>query len=208
MSSAPAPAASLHLIPLASDWESNVSYRSSLSTSMAVLETPRLSLRPFREEDVDLLAELMANSDFMRFSLGVYNREQTRAFLEKILSWDRGDLPSQFAIIIRSEGTLVGYCGFFHQRVDGANEIEIGYRLRSEYRNKGIATEAARAVRDHAFRDLKLDRVISLIHPENVVSRRVAEKIGMTPDRETIFRGFPTIVFAISREIWSAKSGV
>ena len=93
---------------------------------MAVLETPRLSLRPFREEDVDLLAELMASSDFMRFSLGVYNREQTGAFLEKVLSWDRADLPSQFAIIIRSEGTLVGYCGFFHQRIDGANEIEIG----------------------------------------------------------------------------------
>jgi len=175
---------------------------------MAVLETPRLNLRPFREEDVELLAELMANLDFMRFSRGIYNREQTGAFLEKILSWDRADRPSQFAIIIRSNGTLVGYCGFFHQRVDRANEIEIGYRLRSDYWNKGIATEAARAVRDHAFRDLKLDRVVSLIHPENVASRRVAEKIGMTPDRETIFRGFPTIVFAISREIWWAKSGV
>jgi hypothetical protein len=48
-----------------------------------ILEAPRLILRPFREEDVDLLAELMANEDFMRFSLGVYSRKQTAAFLEK-----------------------------------------------------------------------------------------------------------------------------
>ena len=63
---------------------------------MTVLETPRLILRPFREEDVDLQAALMANLDFMRFSLGVYNREQTAAFLEKILSWNCAGLPSQF----------------------------------------------------------------------------------------------------------------
>ena len=52
---------------------------------MPVLETPRLILRPFREEDVDLLAELIANTDFMRFSLGVFTREQTRAFVDKII---------------------------------------------------------------------------------------------------------------------------
>jgi RimJ/RimL family protein N-acetyltransferase len=52
---------------------------------MPVLETPRLILRPFREEDVDLLAELIANTDFMRFSLGVFTREQTSAFVDKII---------------------------------------------------------------------------------------------------------------------------
>ena len=50
---------------------------------MAVLETARLILRPFGEEDVDPLAELMANRDFMRFSLGAFSREQTAAFLKK-----------------------------------------------------------------------------------------------------------------------------
>jgi ribosomal-protein-alanine N-acetyltransferase len=67
---------------------------------------------------------------------------------------------------------------------------------------QGLATEAARAVRDHAFDHLQLPRVISLIHPDNIASRRVAEKNGMTPEKETIFRGFPTIVFGISREQW------
>ena len=175
--------------------------------AMPILQTARLILRPFGENDVDLMAELMANSDFMRFSLGVYSREQTAAFIEKVIGWQRDGLPSQFALITRSNGTLAGYCGFFHQVVDEIEEIEIGYRLHPAYWNQGLATEAATAVRDHAFRDLKLPRAISLIHPGNIASRRVAEKIGMTHEKETVFRGFPTMVFAISRGGWSANYG-
>jgi ribosomal-protein-alanine N-acetyltransferase len=63
-------------------------------------------------------------------------------------------------------------------------------------------------VRDHAFRDLKLSRVISLIHPDNLPSRRVAEKNGMKIEKETVFRGFPTFVFAITREEWQTKRAV
>ncbi len=81
-------------------------------------------------------------------------------------------------------------------------EIEIGYRLRRDFWNRGLATEAARTVRDHGFRDLKFERVISLIHPENHASRRVAEKNGMILERETTFRSFPTFVFAITRQRW------
>jgi ribosomal-protein-alanine N-acetyltransferase len=171
------------------------------------LETSRLILRPFRAEDIDLLADLTANPDFMRFSLGVFTREQTVAFLEKLLDWDRTGLPSQFALIIRSTSALAGYCGFFHQQVDGTDEIEIGYRLHPDYWNRGLATEAAQAVRNHSFRDLQLARVISLIHPDNIGSRRVAEKNGMIFEKETTFRGFPTLVFAITRQRWRTNCG-
>ena len=167
-----------------------------------ILETPCLILRPFREEDLDLLAPLMANPDFMRFSLGVYSREQTAAFLDKVINWQRRGLPSQFAVIHGADNRLIGYCGFLHQQVDATDEIEIAYRLDPDYWSRGLATEAATAVRDHAFRNLKLTRVISLIHPDNLPSRRVAEKNGMTVDKKTVFRGFPTLVYAINRERW------
>jgi RimJ/RimL family protein N-acetyltransferase len=110
-------------------------------------------------------------------------------------------------VIFRRNNELIGYCGFLHQEVDGRSEIEIGYRLHPDYWNRGLGSEAAQAVRSHAFRDLSLPKVISLIHPDNIASRRVAEKNGMRIERETVFRGFPTLVFAITREQWLAEPG-
>lgn len=168
---------------------------------MISLQTPRLILRSFSDDDLDEMSALMANADFMRFSLGVFSREQTAAFLDKVQARDRDGLPSQFAVGVRAHNRLIGYCGFFPQLVDEVDELEIGYRLHPAYWGQGITTEAARAVRDHAFNELRLPRVISLIHPDNAASRRVAEKNGMTPEKETVFRGFPTIVFSISRAL-------
>jgi RimJ/RimL family protein N-acetyltransferase len=174
---------------------------------MSILETARMTLRPFRKEDVDLLAPLMANADFMRFSLGVYDREQTASFVDKLIAWERAGLPSQFALFTRARNAFIGYCGFYHHPNENIPDVEIGYRLHPAFWNRGLATEAARAVRDHAFRDLKLPRVISLVHPENIQSRRVAEKNGMRVEKEIIFRGFPTLMYAIRREDWLAVRG-
>ena len=175
-------------------------------SQMPILETPRLILRPFREEDIDHLAELTANPDFMRFTLGPYTREQTQGVLDKFLSWDKAGLPSPFAVVLRENTEVLGYCGFLHHpEVPG--EVEIGYRLDPAYWNRGLITEAARAVRDYAFEHLRLPRVISLIHPENIPSRRVAEKNGMKIEKEITFRGFPTLVLAMTREQWLAERG-
>jgi ribosomal-protein-alanine N-acetyltransferase len=148
----------------------------------------------------------MANREFMRFSLGTYTRAQTRTVLQKFLTWNQAGLPSQFAVVPRENNNVLGYCGFLHHP-EMPDEIEIGYRLDPGYWNRGLITEAARAVRDYAFIGLKLLRVISLIHPENIPSRRVAEKIGLIPEKEITFRGFPTTVFALSREHWQAVGG-
>jgi RimJ/RimL family protein N-acetyltransferase len=169
------------------------------------LNTARLILRSFREEDVDAMTQLFANPDFMRFSLGAFTeRKKTVDFIEKVTSWDRASMPSQFAVVLRGEHAVIGYCGF-HHHPEVPGEIEIGYRLHPGYWNRGLISEAARAVRDHAFADLKLPRIISLIHRENIPSRRVAEKNEMKVEKEITFRGFPTLVYAISREQWVAN---
>ena len=172
------------------------------------LQTPRLILRSFREEDVDVMAQLFANPDFMRFSFGVFTeRKQTSAFIEKVMDWDRAGIPSQFAVVPRGQDAIIGYCGFFYHPEHGIEDLEIGYRLHPDYWNRSLITEAARAVRDHGFCDRKLSRVISLIHPENIPSRRVAEKNGMKAEKEITFRGFPTLVYAMTREEWLARRG-
>ena len=169
------------------------------------LLTARLILRSFREDDIDAMAQLFANPDFMRFSLGVFTeRHKTVDFIEKVMGWDRARMPSQFAVVLRDEHSVIGYCGF-HHHPEVPGEVEIGYRLHPDYWNRGLITEAACAVRDHGFADLKLPRVISLVHPENIPSRRVAEKNGMKVEKEIRFRGFPTLVYAITREQWLAN---
>jgi RimJ/RimL family protein N-acetyltransferase len=185
------------------DYKSQPRENLCLSTQM-ILETPRLILRLFQEDDIKRLVELMADHDFMRFSLGPYSREQTQAVLQKFLTWNQAEVPSPFAVVLRENNNLLGYCGFLHH-AEVPEEVEIGYRLDPAYCNRGLITEAARAVRDYAFVGLKLPRVISLIHPENTASRRVAEKIGLTPEKKITFRGFPTIVFALSRARWQAE---
>jgi len=172
----------------------------------ATLRTDRLLLRPFQSSDLDLFCGFFANEGFIRFSSGDFTRERVADFVNKVINWDIVGLPSQFVVTIRDNGTPIGYCGFFHHEVDQKEEIEIGYRLLPEYWNQGLATEAARAVRDHGFRDWGLERVISLIHLDNIASRRVAEKNGMRLEKQTIFRGFPTHVFAIRRAEWLALS--
>ncbi len=175
---------------------------------MPTLETERLILRSFHQEDIDRMAHLFANPDFMRFSLGVFTeRKQTIAFIEKVMSWDRAGIPSQFAVVPRGKDTVIGYCGFFYHPEHGIEDIEIGYRLHPDYWNRGLITEAARVVRDYGFRDCNLSRVISLIHPENIPSRRVAEKNEMNVEKEITFRGFPTLMYAITRQEWLARRG-
>jgi RimJ/RimL family protein N-acetyltransferase len=115
------------------------------------LQTERLILRSFREEDVDAMAQLFANPNFMRFSLGAFTeRKKTVDFIEKVMGWDIAGMPSQFAVVSRGEHAVIGYCGF-HHHPEVPGEIEIGYRLHPDYWNKGLITEAAPAVRDHAF---------------------------------------------------------
>ena len=173
-----------------------------------ILKTSRLILRPFREEDVDAMEQLFANRHFMRFSLGIFTeRKQTIAFIEKVRGWDRAGIPSQFAVLPHGKDTIIGYCGFFHHSEHGIEDVEIGYRLHPDYWNHGLITEAARAVRDHGFHDWELSRVISLVHPENVPSRRVAEKNGMKVEKEITFRGFRTLVYAMTREQWLTERG-
>ena len=93
---------------------------------------------------------------------------------------------------------LIGDCGITRQEVDGEHFYEIGYHLRRDYWGQGFATEAACACRDWGFAHLKAERLISLIRPENLPSRRVAERNGMTIWKEIIWRGLPHLVYSIS----------
>ncbi len=162
-----------------------------------IAETERLLLREFLDVDLDALASIFADPLAMRFSLsGPKTRAETRAFIERCRRGYTEDGYSLWAIIHKTGG-LIGYCGCIRQEVDGRRESEIGYRLDSDYWGRGLATEAARASRDYAVQGLGLSRLISIIEPANAASIRVAEKMGMTFEKETRFHDVPALVYAL-----------
>jgi RimJ/RimL family protein N-acetyltransferase len=143
-----------------------------------VLETPRLILRHYVPEDADALSEVLCDRENMK-SMRRYAEEGT----------------ALWAMILKSNGEFAGDCGLTRQQVDDVTELEVGYHLARRYQGQGLATEAARACIDYAFSKLGLQRVISLIRPENLPSRRVAERNAMSVEKETIFVGLPHLVY-------------
>ncbi len=108
-----------------------------------------------------------------------------------------------WAMVLKETGELIGDCGLTLQDVDGAYEMEIGYHVRRDLWRQGLATEAARACRDHGFRAFPVERLASIIRVENTPSRRGAEKNGMTLWKEVTRAGLAQVVYAIRRAGWA-----
>ena len=93
---------------------------------------------------------------------------------------------------------FVGDCGLTPQRVDGAEEVEVGYHVRASLQGNGYATEAAAACRDFARDILGLRRLIAIIDPANIPSQQVAAKIGLKPEKHTTVFGSQRVIYAAS----------
>ena len=89
-----------------------------------------------------------------------------------------------WALTFKDRDVAIGDCGVVRHEVDGVMEHDMGWHVLREYWGQGLATEAACACRDYAFAYLGARRLVAVIHPENVASRRVAEKVGMVLQRE------------------------
>jgi RimJ/RimL family protein N-acetyltransferase len=106
---------------------------------------------------------------------------------------------SMYAVTLKSTGQFIGSCGLEHYEWDGSPEVEIAYDLNREFWGQGYATEAAAAVRDFAFGELGLQRIVSYIVPDNIASRRVVEKIGLSKEKQFMKDGRLHIVYALDR---------
>lgn len=165
-----------------------------------MIETARLFLRPMRAEDADDLRGVFADPAVMAAFGGV------RFDRDAMARWVRRNLEHQdrcgyglFSVVHKADGCLIGDCGLERLDADRSPETELGYDLRRDYRNRGLATEAATAVRDHAFRALDRPRLVGLIRRGNAASRRVAEKIGMHHAEDVTRSGLDYWLYAIDR---------
>ena len=166
---------------------------------MKILETPRLILREFTPDDADALALVLSDPETMRFYPSAFDRAGVEQWIARNMERYTKDGHGLWAMVLKSSAEIVGDCGLTIQEVDGVDEVEVGYHVRRDLWGQGLATEAARACRDFGFARLPVERVISLIRPENLPSRRVAEKNGMTVWKEILWRGLPHLVYVIQR---------
>jgi len=165
-----------------------------------ILETARLRLRQFRPEDVEALELVLGDPVAMRFYPAPYDRQGVAQWIERNIRRYEEDGCGLWAMVLKYSEELIGDCGCVYQHVDGSRHLEIGYHVRRDIWNQGYATEAARACMDYAFGRIGAQKVISLIKPENVNSRRVAEKNELTVEKMVLWFGNEHCMYARHRE--------
>lgn len=172
---------------------------------MQILETSRLILREFSADDAEALALVLSDAETMRFYPAPLDRAGVEAWIARNLERYAKDGHGLWAMMVKSTGEVIGDCGLTMQNVGGVREVEIGYHVRRDHWGRGLASEAAGACRDFGFEHLPVGRLISLIRPENLPSRRVAEKNGMTVWKEVMWTNLPHLVYSIRREQVAGK---
>lgn len=149
---------------------------------MLILETERLLLRHPQQGDLEALFALYRNPEISHY---IPEAPQTLAETQEELDWFRNGHPRHpelglWSTVLKENDRYIGRCGLLPWTIDEQFEVEVAYLIDQAYWRKGLATEAALAIRDYGFHNLGLKRLVSLIDAENVASIRVAEKIGMT----------------------------
>jgi len=175
-------------------------------TADLVLETERLRLRRFRREDVDAVFAIIGDEITMQHYPKKFSRADAEEWIERNLRRYDEHGFGLFAVVLRHSDELIGDCGVIAQIVDGKTEPEVGYHFRRDQWGHGYATEAARACMEFALRRLGAEKVVSLIRPENMPSRRVAERNGMRIERQVVHAALPHLVYAIGREEFESNA--
>jgi ribosomal-protein-alanine N-acetyltransferase len=146
-----------------------------------LIETERLVIRPFRMTDLPQVLARVRDPEVTRFTGGTVSPEKATRLFQQVIDRQAERFPfGHRAIVLRASQLNIGYCGLGDLPHVAEKLIEISYGLNREFWGQGYATEAATALLRHGFEELKLAEVVAAIHPQNVASIRVAEKLGLT----------------------------
>jgi RimJ/RimL family protein N-acetyltransferase len=158
-----------------------------------VLETARLRLRPWREEDFDPFAAFCADEESRRYLGGVSDRPDAWRSMAVIAGhWTlRG--YGIWVIEDKATGAFAGYSGLWNP--EGWPGQEVTWSVCAAFRRRGYAVEAAQRARDFAYDELKWPTAVSVIHPGNTASQRVAARLGAAVEKRTELRGSPVDVY-------------
>lgn len=181
-----------------------------------MIETERLLLRQWSDEDIGPFADMNADPVVMEYFPSVLTRSESEA----VLATNRATIDEQgwglWAVQVQASGEFIGFTGLWAVkfRAHFFPAVEVGWRLAGQHWGNGYATEAARAALAHGFDNLGLDEIVSFTAVDNVRSRRVMEKLAMTHDPAEDFdhpripAGHPLqrhVLYRLARARWDVQ---
>lgn len=151
---------------------------------VAELQTERLLLRGWRDEDLPAFAAMNADPVVCRFLPGPMTRDESDAMAGRIRFFMQAEGWGLWACELKETGDFLGFIGLSRPTFEAPFTpcVEVGWRLASPFHGRGLASEGARAAVDYGFNVLGLAELVSFTVPENLPSRRVMEKLGMSRD--------------------------
>jgi RimJ/RimL family protein N-acetyltransferase len=170
-----------------------------MTVEVPLIDTPRLLLRPWRDDDLDGYAAMCADPEVMRYMGDGATLDRADAWRSMAMFVGHWQLRGfgMWAIEERATQRFIGRVGL-HQP-EGWPGLEVGWMLARDTWGRGYATEAARASLDFAWDILGADHVISVIAPENAASVRVAERLGEAPEGTFDLNGLQVVLYGIDR---------
>jgi ribosomal-protein-alanine N-acetyltransferase len=162
------------------------------------LETDRLIIRDWRLEDCDTAFSIYGDPEVMRFvgtGQAYESLDQTRVSLRRIIARDTDKPLGFWAVEDKASGELVG--GGLLKYLPDHSEVEVGYHLGKKWWGKGLATEIACALVKYGFESQGLKKIVGVTYPENVASRKVLEKAGLTHVGTSTYVDIPVELYVI-----------
>jgi ribosomal-protein-alanine N-acetyltransferase len=170
-----------------------------------LIETERLLLRTYVQDDMETIFRMITDPDVGRFFPDRnYEREDILASLPRRMAYWKKNGFGQFGVFDKSSGKMAGYCGL--KFLDDTDEVEIYYGFFRDFWGKGYATESATAVLRFGFEQTPLERIVGLTHPENYASQKVLEKIGLVREREAFHYDMDLFYYALEKGIYSTPT--
>lgn len=153
------------------------------------LQTQRLILRRWREDDLAAFATMNANPEVMRYFPACMSIDESDALARRIIQHFADHGFGQWVVERIDQPGLIGVVGLLHVSFAAAftPAVEIGWRLDSRYWRQGYALEAARAVLRHGFTELGLEQIVAFTVPANRPSQALMQRLGMQHDSQGDF---------------------
>jgi RimJ/RimL family protein N-acetyltransferase len=169
--------------------------------TIPTLRSKRLRLRPFDGGDVTDMLEILSGEDVLRYFPGSKrpNRDQVARLVARMLEHWRERGYGLWAVTDGESGVLMGRCGL--QYLPDTDEVEVDFILGRPYWGLGFATEAGRASLAYGFETMNFEKIVGIVHPENIPSQRVLEKLGMARIERTVYFGMDVYKYSIDRPV-------